>query len=114
VTYFLCFLILLIVSLFATFRIAEMNWRKTFWADVVGTVALAIGGFWKALIYGQMIFSPLYESPHAEFAIAVFYIGVALVMWSATCHRLRRRASDPKPVALAPCDEEEVRYGGTE
>lgn len=106
----LSFFVLLIVSLFATFRVAEMKAQHSFWADIIGFVAISIGGFWMALIHVLMWQTPGYAPVSDDFSAMIFYIGVALVTWSATCHRLRRRANDPKPEPQDDIDMDEDEF----
>lgn len=85
-----CALLLLAISLFATFRVAEMNWRKTYWADISAFVYVSIGAFAKGFILLKSALYPGYISPFEYEASALFYVGVAMALWSVTCGRARR------------------------
>lgn len=88
-------MLLLAIVMFCIFRISEMHWRVTFWADSVGYILVSISSFWNLVVkLHQLGGGMLLWDSRDDLASTTFLFGVTLILWSATCNRLRRRTHE--------------------
>jgi hypothetical protein len=96
-------LCLIAVTCLCVFRVCEIDYRRTFWAETLGFVGLGIGGFWMLIAKAYLLVGVVVP---VDVPALMMYMGLVLVLWSATCHKLRRRAEDGSRAA-AWCDHAE-------
>lgn len=95
-------LILAAVVIFCVFRVAESNWNRTYWPEIIGHALTGIGGFWQLVVYARWMTARSWDLAAQDMlADAVMYLGVALILWSATCRKLRRRLDERRPPTRA-------------
>lgn len=108
-------LLLLAIAVFALFRVAEVKLhgpRRTFWAEALGYAMTGIMSFWLCVLFAFRLHDPLrYADLPDAFPGVMLLAGVTLIMWSATCYHLRRRACDRRLASpqVKPVHDEEHR-----
>lgn len=82
---------LVAVVVFCIFRVSEVNWAKTWPPEVVGYLLAGIGAFWQILLLSSHYIWIISAQLQDQIADVIFYIGVGLILFAATCWRAKRR-----------------------